>query len=52
VLQAVIRLRLGAEGDVSLEELAQPRPVRCDQELPALLDEVSQPGQRRGGIVE
>ncbi len=46
-LQPVVGQGLGAERHVRLQPVAQPRPVRCDQQLPALLQQVR--GQVPGG---
>ena len=43
---------LGAEGEVGVEEVAQSRPVRRDQQLPATLKQVREQGPGRWRIVK
>jgi hypothetical protein len=43
-LEPVVALRLGPVQHVGLEQVAQPRPVWRDQQLPALLQQVGERG--------
>ncbi len=51
-LQPEVREGLGAESHVRLDPVAEPRPVRLDQQLPALLEEVRDRVPGGGRIVQ
>ena len=50
--QPVVGQRPGAERHVRVQEVAQPRPVRRDQELPASRQHIGEPGPGGRRVVE
>ena len=51
-LQPVVRQRPGPEGHVRLDPVPQPRPVRLDQQLPALREQVRDQVPGGGRIIQ
>jgi hypothetical protein len=51
-LQPIVGQGLSTEGHVRVQELAQPRPVGFDEQPPALLQQVRQPGAAGGRIIQ
>jgi hypothetical protein len=51
-LQPVVGERPGPEGHVRLDPVPQPRPVRLDQQPPALFEQVRDPVPGGGRIIQ